>query len=167
MTMSDKYEKHRLLAWQVPPIRQSTRDTCWAACIAWWGKATGGGRPQMTQDEIYVKYAHLADENNRMSRANLAQILNEPIWKARTEVITGLRDLGKNYFLQKLESGPMIIGYRDALYGEGHVNVAIAPSISNPNDVMVMEPWTGGITHKSYGKYTSLSSRLVTAWPRI
>ncbi|HBZ57343.1 MAG TPA: hypothetical protein DEO88_18225 [Syntrophobacteraceae bacterium] len=164
--MSDKYEKYRLLAYQVPPIRQSTPTTCWAACIAWWAKATGGGRPQMTQEQAYFKYAHLSDEDNRMSRANLAQILNDPIWKATAELITGPRDLGKNYFLRRLESGPMIIGYRDALYGDGHVNVGIAPSISHPDDMIVMEPWTGMTTHKGYGKYTSLSSKLVIAWPR-
>jgi hypothetical protein len=160
--MVDKFEKHRLLAWKTPPVRQHTQHSCWAACIEWWTKALLGGRPQMSQDQIRRRYAGLAQNDGKMLPSHLVRILKEPQWMANVVLSEGLRTIR-----EKLELGPMIVGYTDVFYVAGHANVLVAPSLSYPDHFIVMEPATGVMTHKSYGKYTSSRRKLVAAWPRV
>jgi len=43
----------------IPPIGQNDAATAWAACLCWWLRASGQGRPCWTQDEIIEKYQML------------------------------------------------------------------------------------------------------------
>jgi len=164
--MADKYEKYRNLCYQFPGIKQNTEDTCWCAALAWWIKALKGGRPQLNQEQIYNQYAGFTvngwNNSNLIAPNQYQRLLSEPKWKA--DVVFKPAGFGPTYLNQKLEKGPIIIGYWNP--GGGHVVVMVAPSITYQDRYMVMDPAFGNVRPYGYGKFSTYSTVLV-ATPKV
>jgi len=161
--MTDKYGTYRNLCYQIEGIKQKTPETCWCAALEWWIKALKGERPQWTQDEIYAQYASFAvkgrNNSNMIPPKQYQRLLSEPKWKANVEFKQP--GFGANYLNDKLEKGPIIIGYWYPT--GGHVVVAVAPSITYKDRYMVMDPAFGNVRAYGYGKFSSYKEILIAS----
>ena len=167
-------KKQRLLAYKMPGIKQFDQTACWAACLAWWAKATQLKIPRTGQLEILADYSRYWNQNEASSsygtipKKLLKRIMDESKWKAKTQLVSA-QSLSHNFLRKKLEAGPNIIAFYSAFYRTGHVNVLVAPSINTQGKevgFIVMEPHVGNYKLRSYGFFSSDPNPILLSWPK-
>ena len=147
----EKLKRQRWLAYgRNPAIRQFDANACWAACLEWWSKACGGGRPTLPQEEIASTYVKLWNKSEgkdygAMSITNMATILREPQWRASVQCVERTQ-LSFEFLCKKLLSGPLFAAFYYQAGDASHVNVIVAPAVRQDKwreEFIGMEPWDG------------------------
>lgn len=118
-----------------PSIGQLHGNSCWAACLAWWLKAVGGGRPSWTQKEIIDIYRRSLDSDGAMIPDYMVNA-----WKNDKRLKMGTMVFKTPYAtLDRLPIGPtpVCIAFKH-LTGFAHMNV-IWPN--GEGRVIAMEPF--------------------------
>jgi hypothetical protein len=136
-----------------PSIGQLHGNSCWAACLAWWFKAVGGGRPSWTQREIIDVYWRSVDSDGAMKPEYMLTAWSRD---QRLKMGTGVFKT-PNPTLDRLPIGPtpVCIAFKH-MTGFAHMNV-IWPS--EPGTVIAMEPYWPypGVNGKRTGRFVERS----------
>ncbi|HTN76076.1 MAG TPA: peptidoglycan-binding domain-containing protein, partial [Pirellulaceae bacterium] len=142
-------------------VKQHHNMSCWAACLSYWGKHCGGGRPRLAQGQITALYGHLASAGGQltggMPTGKLKSILKDAAIAENTESLGGAK-LNWNTFvwdpytasnltydwLKQNASGPnkaIYFGY--TIGGASHINIIGHYDLEETSYVWAMEPWDG------------------------
>jgi len=106
--------------WDVPPIGQFDEGSCWAACLAWWLAAVGGGRPSWTQRQAQEEYSLPPGPDGAFDPATVvAALRGDPRLGARVSL-----HRASLYSYHRLPIGDLaaMIVYRHPVIG-AHMNV--------------------------------------------
>lgn len=157
----------------IPPIGQNDKFSCWAACLAWWLKAVGGGRPSWTQNRIIAEYDKHTDGDGGFPPARIRDV-----WLAdqRLKMMVGTFN-SRDFWDKPLPIGkrPELIAFVHPEAGT-HMNVVFNPM---GRTVMAMEPYfpypgsdgrrTGQILERSMDFYVkdnfARSHEIMLFWP--
>jgi len=157
----------------ITPIKQSHRNSCWAACLAWWCKAVNNNtgitqRELRNDDELEAMYKNYGgvtlrrkDENyGTLEDDEMLWLLQQARWGMSVQQFTSLT---VNDIKQKLAKGPVYIGYFDAYANGNHVNV-ICGFDDQTSMCEVMEPRTGRFVEKGIMDLTFNSAMILLGW---
>lgn len=128
----------------VPAEGQEDNNSCWAACLVWWLRATNKRRMEQWEVMSEDAYSDLWDNptsEGTITDQGLLTIVNDNRWEMRSQVIEKGVDLNGAIIKAHLHFGPVYIGYYDDVRGGKHVNVIY--DIYGPIDyprVLLMEP---------------------------
>ncbi|MDZ4782781.1 MAG: peptidoglycan-binding domain-containing protein [Planctomycetia bacterium] len=164
-------------------VRQDFEMGCWAACLSFWGRLCGGGRPQLSSGKVFALYSHLTSMEGPltggMPTGALAAIMRD---EATPENVCEPGDLTHKWNGMVFESyAPATLTYdwlkhnasgpRKAIYfgyhigGASHINVIGHYEINGSEYVWAMEPWDGRFKMREIEYYQS-ASRGFFAYPR-
>lgn len=152
-------------------VRQAHDMACWAACLSFWGKYVGGGRPRKKQGEIIAHYGSLTnnDTGPKMGGAGT---------KALATIFTKQDDQGwvwggmvfKPFNASVLSTDWLNanLGFHGALYigttrnGKQHINV-IGPYGADEfaDACWAMEPWDGSFRLRGLDYYRQSTDTLI------
>jgi hypothetical protein len=144
--------------------KQEDPRSCWAACLAWWLRATIN-RPSFQQYELIEEYTDLwMGGDGTVSRKALYEIVTDYRWQMKTQWIQS-HQLTPDVIREHLLGGPIYIGYREPAVGGNHVNVIydIIGTDELPR-VKVMEPNGGKHRTRSLTRYKN-GGELILASP--
>lgn len=128
----------------VKPIGQGYPNTCWAASLAWWLRATRKATLEeweIMDDEHYSDLWDRPDGSTPIDEPGLLKIMTDPRWGMKHQKILSGRDLSGPILAAHLNFGPIYIGYYDVVGNNNHVNVIF--DIDGPLEyprVWAMEP---------------------------
>ena len=129
----------------VKPEGQQDKNACWAACLAWWLRATNN-KKKLEQWEIISsdEYADLWDKFNKggtISEDGIKTIIKDTRWEMSHQKLDSGRQLDYSVIKAQLNFGPIYIGFNDIVQGGNHVNI-IYEIFGDENypQVGVMEP---------------------------
>jgi hypothetical protein len=164
-------------------VRQDHDMGCWAACLSYWGRFCGGGRPLLSSGKIAALYGHLTSMagplTGGMTTGGLASIMRD---EATPENVCEPGDLTLKWNGMVIESyNPANLTYdwlkrnagkpRQALYfgyhigGSSHINVIGHYDLEGTSYVWAMEPWDGRFKLRDIEYYQS-ATRGFFAYPR-
>lgn len=110
--------------WEQPPlVRQSRRDTCWAAVLESFC-SVAPLRPKLKQFEIIEEFAHLCNSHldQKIERDRLKLLLAERRFGlAVEEVSPEYFETTPEFLFQKLKSGYVILGYWEKATNGWHI----------------------------------------------
>lgn len=146
--------------WLIPAsVKQMHNMACWAACLSYWARFCGGGRPRLDQSEIAAMYMDLTDDSPNsmggMSLQGIRSIMNDRAtpnlmdpseadnykWRG---AIFEKNPTHFTYEWLKRNTGPgrcMYLGYK--IGNAAHINVVGYHQLNAAPYVWVMEPWDG------------------------
>lgn len=157
-----------------PPVGQFDDMACWAACLEWWLRALGGGRPRWNQSDLFGRFENIAEDDGTLNVLNfMGAVRNMPGLKLTCSLFPTNRHRG-----QRLPVGerPVLIGYRPpddtgTAPNMVHMNVVVAQSSGR---VTVMEPFypfpgrdfhrTGVFTTRNLGFFLDNASDFMLGW---
>ena len=155
-------------------IRQTHDMACWAACLSFWAKVLGGGRPQLDQSRLIALCGHLVHTSTGpkiggMPTQGLAKILTPGFispeansdadknmqWKATMRDTFPASNLTVSWLKNNTRyRTPIMIGY--TINGMSHVNVIGYYEMDEDDPyVWVMEPWVGSFFLRRVEYYQS------------
>jgi hypothetical protein len=170
-----------VLGWHTA-VKQHYDMACWAACLSFWGKYCGGGRPRLAQGRIIALYSHLVSSagalTGGMPTGGLKSILGDT---ATPENVIDPSDLTMKWkafvwdpydasrmtydWLKANVSAPhkaMFLGY--TIGGASHINVIGHYDLEGTSYVWAMEPWDGRFKLREI-EYYQASTRSFFAVP--
>lgn len=75
---------------KIHPVGQFDINSCWAACMAWWLKAAGGGRPIMSQGALIAAFDHICAPDGTIPTARFIDtVAARPDFRMSSAVFTG------------------------------------------------------------------------------
>jgi hypothetical protein len=119
----------------IPPVGQIDAMSCWAACLTWWLKAVGNGRPAWTQTHIIAEYTKFTDEEGGFPPPKILEV-----WQADSRLrLEGGIFQSQRYWHQGLPLGqtPVMIAFRHPQAGT-HMNVVFD---QHGRTLQAMEPF--------------------------
>lgn len=124
---------------------QNDGTLCWAACMAWWTRATN--RADRSQTWVQEEFTHFWSDANGMTNkgtigdASMWELISYPLWRMYGERVYTSSNLTPALLQRYLNYGPVYIGFYDAGISSPHVNVIykMKGNGSNPQ-VWAMEP---------------------------
>jgi len=155
-------------------VRQSHDMACWAACLSFWGRYCGGGRPRLSQEDVLEQYGDLAHSSGvRMggiSTGNYQSILNsspsskrhpatkDHIWNGFVRNPYDASNLTYDWLANNTSAvgRAVLLGY--TINGAAHINVIGYYDFDDTPYVWVMEPWDGRFKLRNI-EYYQQSSR--------
>jgi hypothetical protein len=170
-----------VLGWHTA-VRQHHDMSCWAACLSFWARFCGGGRPRLAQGRISALYGHLTSAagplTGGMPTGGLKSILQdtatpentiEPsdsmlrwnafVWDPYDASRMSYEWL-KNNFSEPQKA--LFLGY--TINGSSHINVIGHYDLEGTSYVWAMEPWDGRFKLREIEYYQS-STRSFFASP--
>jgi hypothetical protein len=171
-----------VLGWHTA-VKQHHDMACWAACLSFWAKFCGGGRPNRTQSRLSAMYGHLTSSagplTGGMPTGGLKSILLDA---ATPENVIDPSDLTLQWkgfvwdpydassmtyeWLKNNVSGPhsaLFLGY--TIGGASHINVIGHYDLEGTSYVWAMEPWDGRFKLREI-EYYQASTRSFFAVPK-
>jgi hypothetical protein len=142
-------------------VKQAHDMACWAACLSFWARYCGDGRPLLSQGRINALYGHYAQEEGPktggISTSGYERILQDRAtpqnvsdesdkhlrWNGLVQNPFHVEGL-TNDWLKRNTSQPhkaLLFGY--TINGASHVNVIGHYDLEGTPYVWVMEPWVG------------------------
>ncbi|MFT5522092.1 MAG: hypothetical protein ACI9HK_000029 [Pirellulaceae bacterium] len=149
-----------LLGWN-HAVKQHYDMACWAACLEFWGRYCGGGRPLKKQSRLLPLYSHLTSSNGPLTGGmptpallsilsdnatptNVTEPSDETMkWKAFVWDPFDATRLTYDW-LKNNAGGPhqaLYLGY--TINGASHINVIGHYDFEGASYVWAMEPWDG------------------------
>lgn len=102
------------ISWETPPdIRQRSDDTCWAAVLEVFC-CVSPGRPQLNQDEFLREYGKLSNSplDRKIPLDGIRRLFADHRFGIELEEVSNHYFRNTPEFLfQKLQTGPVIVGY--------------------------------------------------------
>jgi hypothetical protein len=158
----------------IPPVGQIDGMSCWAACLTWWLKAVGGGRPSWNQLKVISEYDKHTESDGGFAPTRILEV-----WPADTRLkISGGTFKSQHYWGRGLPIGetPVIIAFRHPQAGT-HMNVVFD---QKGRTVKAMEPYfpfpgqdgkrTGQIVERSVDFYVKdnfdKSKEIILFWAK-
>ena len=153
----------------IPSVGQLHENSCWAACLTWFLKASPGGRPSWTQKQVITEYTRSCMPDGSMyDGAMMNGWANDTRLKMNTLLFEtpdpDLADL-------PLGSKPVCIAFKHVT-GFAHMNVIWR---ADPGYVMCMEPYwpfpgtdgkrTGRMVRRAF-EHFNYGDRVLLAWAR-
>ncbi|GJD51223.1 hypothetical protein OPKNFCMD_3975 [Methylobacterium crusticola] len=133
----------------IPPVGQWDGMSCWAACLEWWLKAVGDGRPKWSQKDLIVNFYGFTDDSGGIQVDKLIVALNN---NPNLKIQSGMFQSAKyRYAPLPLGETPVIIMFREP-QGGIHMNVVFGQT---QRDVICMEPYFPfpGVDYKRTGSF--------------
>lgn len=141
-------------------IKQVHPMACWAACLSFWGRYCGGGRPRLDQSDIISMYADSVagsgEQSGGIRLSALREIMQDntaplfvedghsyPSWRGSLQSSFAPSSFTKSW-LKANAGGPyqaLLLGYK--INGAAHINVVGHYDFDGETYVWVMEPWVG------------------------
>ncbi len=141
--------------------KQGHDMACWAACLSFWGRFCGGGRPNVPQGQLLAAYADLVqatgDRTGGMPNDGLRAIaagtaVTLPIdvsgvppvyrWKGLLQLPASPSSLTYDW-LKANTGATRAIYYGYSIGGAAHINVIGHYDFEGTSLVWAMEPWDG------------------------
>ncbi len=114
------------IIWETPPdIRQRSSDTCWAAVLEVFCRVSLG-RPHTNQDELLREYGKLSNSllDRKIPLDGIRRLFSDHRFGIEIEEISHLYFANTPAFLfQKLQTGPVIIGYWEPATNGWHLSL--------------------------------------------
>ncbi len=110
----------------VKAIGQEYKNSCWAASLAWWLKATNKRNIEeweILDDDEYSDLWDTPTGSTTISEEGLLKVMKDARWGMTHQKIENGSDLTGAVLAAHLNFGPVYIGYQDVVVGGGHVNV--------------------------------------------
>lgn len=162
-------------------VKQMHSMACWAACLSYWARACGGGRPNLKQSEINAMYMDLTDDSagsmGGMPTSGIRSIMNDratpnlmdPSDAENYKWRGSIFDKTPRHFTYdwlKRNTGPnrvMYLGYK--IGNAAHINVVSYMELQGAPYVFVMEPWDGRFKLRDIDYYQE-SNKMFFGVPR-
>ena len=128
----------------VKEIGQEDKNSCWAASLAWWLKATKKSKKkqwELISSDEYAVLWDTAGSGGTVSEAGIMTIVTDNRWEMSHQKLESGSHLDASVLKAHLNFGPVYIAYRDMVSNGNHVNVIY--DIFGPDEypqVSVMEP---------------------------
>ncbi len=163
-------------------IHQHHDMACWAACLSYWGKHCGGGRPKVSQGRLAPLYDHLVQTEGPltggMPTGGLRQILEDKAtpqnvldpseltmkWKAQVFEMSDTSTLTYDWLKRNASGFGNAIYFGYTIGGASHINVIGYYELEETPYVWAMEPWVGRFKLRDIEYYQS-STRTIFAVP--
>ncbi len=163
-------------------VRQMHDMACWAACLSFWAKYCGGGRPRITQGRIHAMYGHLVENDGAkmggISTSGYDQILSDRAtpenimdpselnyrWKGFVRNPFDISSLTYDWLRNNTSDAnrALLLGY--TINGASHINVIGYYDFDGTPYVWAMEPWDGRFKLREIDYYRQ-STKSFYAYP--
>lgn len=154
-------------------VKQHYDMACWAACLSFWAKYCGGGRPIRSQARLIPMYSHLTSSDGAltggMPTGGLRSILTDHATPGNVLDPSDLELKWKALFIHpfdinrltydwlKANAGSpnkaIFLGY--SINGAAHINVIGHYDFEGSSYVWAMEPWDGRFKLREIDYYRS------------
>jgi hypothetical protein len=155
----------------IPPVGQFDRMACWAACLAWWLKAVGDGRPQWNQTQVIAQFTANCDDDGGFPPVRFRDVVNRD---GRLRMSAGFFPTSRMRDRIPISDTPVIIGYNYPVVGGTHMNVIFGQA---DGQVWCMEPFhpypgsdgqrTGLMTQRPISHFTGGSPNVLLGWASV
>ncbi len=155
---------------------QEDGNLCWAACMAWFTRATK--LPNREQNWIQTEFSRLWEnqDGGTLTDDKMREFLNDALWRLYWESFGSGAELTLDVLKRYLEYGPVYVAYFDQTLNSKHVNIiySIHGEGGNPQ-LGVMEPrfnmngdgsFDGKHLRRTLSYYQAPGSRVFIACPQ-
>ncbi|MBC7899829.1 MAG: hypothetical protein H7070_07210 [Saprospiraceae bacterium] len=159
----------------INPVKQTHRNSCWAACLEFWVKAATGNRSitqkQLRGDEDLIDryesdsttgavFAKKDEDYGVLEESEILWLLKQPSWGMSAWQMSNVEG---GTIQDLLTTGPVYIGYYDSYSQGNHVNV-ICGYNEDYDMVEAMEPRKGKFVERGMTTYTANSAINIIGW---
>lgn len=160
-------------------IKQEHTNGCWAACLAWWMKATKHPLPlsqHALRQESDIKSMYSSDSTTGqvltkknanygvLEKWELLSVFRQPRFGMFVHEESNINPWHISEALH--DYGPIVIGFFDSFAQGNHVNVICGFDVDT-SMVEVMEPRTGHFIERGLTTYTGGPQPNIFAWKQL
>jgi len=122
---------------QTKAIGQFDKNSCWAACLSWWLKAVGDGRPALSQLNLIAEFDKYCDpDTGGLSPKAFKDVVSKDArFKMSMSYFTASKFVGAGL---PIGDTPIIVIYNYPTIGGTHMNVVFE---KRDGTVNCMEPY--------------------------
>ena len=181
--MSEKLSRKARKYAHTPAVNQTADNACWAACLVWFCRAYGHGRPQdIDQATIMAEFTDWddgsdvanSDETGSMEPEDLLNVWADDRWGLHATDVYGGAQLTAEFLGNLLKKGPVILGFR-RFYASPSVNhLVVAYGLTEEGRLHFMDPgrypgpdytFVGAHCNEALSSFQG-SSDILLAWPK-
>lgn len=164
---------------KIQAIKQEQSNACWAACLAWWMKATNHPLPlsqHALRQESDIKNMYRSDsvtgtvfskkqkDYGILEKWELLSVFRQPRFGMYVHEESNINPW---HIAETLaDNGPIIIGFFDPFAQGNHVNVICGYDVDTEM-VEVMEPRNGRFVERGLTTYTGGPEPNLFAWKKL